>query len=885
MKKLIALTIALSLLSPVVRSNGQEPNLADLRAANEAWDDGKYAVALRAYLRLLQSQAGDQFVEPIATQTGESFQTEEITADGRAPRLSPDGSVIAFETGNSQAIVTRLVQVAGERAVVAELPGVGAVFSPSGKKVAYLKLSQNDEIKKAQAALDSAGDQIAARVAAQQTLNYLQWKHAVVTLRDLQTRQEKELQTGALLKSALAFGADGETVYFVGAREGETMRNDIYAITPASAQPVIVTEAEGYKTAPVIDPAGKVMLFLVPGANPFPPPRSAAPTRTEGQGQRPQTRGQAGGPQFAPTKFGVVDLASRKVAVINGVAPALAASGSAVAYVTRAGLENNLVLLPIGGEPATLLKTTERIDAPAFSPDSQRLVYQKMSRADWELYLIGRDGKNETRLTREIQHDILPRFISKDRVLAMIGEPRHRRAYLYDLTNNTRIQLFHNNTVRTISPEYGWAASQDGAKLMVWADRDGDTVSPERGVYLVHLDRKVTKADLIARLERNLAAETALQSEGQRIFAPIADEVRRALEQASTSRIYAHEKALFDFDSKHISRPGNKQAADYLFAAYKSFGYEPELQCFENRVALGGKTCNVLAKLPGTENPELIYVISSHFDSVAAGPGADDDTSGTAALLEAARMLAGRPQPATIIFASFTGEEGGLLGGREFVRRAQAEKLKITGALNNDMIGWANDHRLDNTIRYTNAGIRDIQHAAASLFTRLITYDARYHRGTDATAFFDAYGNIVGGIGSYPVLGNPNYHQATDLLETINHQLITETSKTTVASVMMLASSPSPVKDLKVISYDGKTAELSWSPSPEKSVRGYIVTYGFDNAPLRREKTVASRVTLRDVKPGTVVSVKAVNARGLEGWDWSRVMITQPASASSRSGQ
>ena len=88
-----------------------------------------------------------------------------------------------------------------------------------------------------------------------------------------------------------------------------------------------------------------------------------------------------------------------------------------------------------------------------------------------------------------------------------------------------------------------------------------------------------------------------------------------------------------------------------------------------------------------------------------------------------------------------------------------------------------------------------------------------------------------------------------------------------------------------MISYDGKTAELSWTPSPEKSVRSYIVTYGSDNGPLRREKTGAPRVTLRDVKSGTVVSVKAVNARGLEGWDWSRVTINQAANVSSRSGQ
>jgi len=90
--------------------------------------------------------------------------------------------------------------------------------------------------------------------------------------------------------------------------------------------------------------------------------------------------------------------------------------------------------------------------------------------------------------------------------------------------------------------------------------------------------------------------------------------------------------------------------------------------------------------------------------------------------------------PATIVFASFTGEEAGLLGSREFVRRAVEGRMKIAGALNNDMVGWANDHRLDNTIRYSNRGIRDVQHAAAMQFSRLITYDALYYKSTDAAS-------------------------------------------------------------------------------------------------------------------------------------------------------
>src|SRR5262249_20039674 len=227
---------------------------------------------------------------------------------------------------------------------------------------------------------------------------------------------------------------------------------------------------------------------------------------------------------------------------------------------------------------------------------------------------------------------------------------------------------------------------------------------------------------------------------------------------------------LFDFDSKHVSKPGNRRAAAFLFDSYTSFGYTPEYQWFEpaarGRTAAGqpsatqatgatratpeNRTANVVATLRGTMNPEIVYVVSSHYDSVEAGPGADDDSSGTAALLEAARVLAAHPLPATVVFASFTGDDSGLLGSREVVRRAVAADLHVAGALNNDMIGWANDQRLDNTNRYSNAGIRDVQHAAAMLFTRLITYDARYFKGTDAASLYDAYGDVIGGIRSQP---------------------------------------------------------------------------------------------------------------------------------------
>ena len=169
-------------------------------------------------------------------------------------------------------------------------------------------------------------------------------------------------------------------------------------------------------------------------------------------------------------------------------------------------------------------------------------------------------------------------------------------------------------------------------------------------------------------------------------------------------------------------------------------------------------------------------------------------------------------------------------------------------------------------------GIRDIQHAAAMLFTRLITYDALYFKGTDAVSLYDAYGDVIGGIGSYPVLGSPHYHQASDLLEFEDHELITETSKTTVATVMLLASSPSRLTNVKIerSASAPAAATVTWTPSPEKTVTSYIVDYGPPSNPHGHRLTVTQpAVTIPQLAPGSVVSVKAVNARGLEGWDWA----------------
>jgi hypothetical protein len=814
-----------------------------------AWDRGDYAGALTTYLQVLEGGASDEAFETIALQTGELFQTTELTKDGDAPQFSPDGQFIAYETGALLARTIKLASAAEPQKPIATLEGTRAIFSPDSKTIAYLKTVPSPSLRQAATAVDEG-----PATGRAQRLNALNAQLALeskLVARDLASGQETELDTGLFRKQGLAFTSKG--IIFAGTPpEGPVQ---IYATAPGAA-PAAFTTGEGEKAIGEVNSSGTAVIYTVrqPGA---------------GRG------GGGGGGQGNPT-FRLLTIADGRTTTVNGSAPTFSADGASIAYVVRGAAENRLVVAPVAdaADAAVVRTGPERIDAPSFSADGQRLAFQMMPKEDWEIYVVSRDGKTESRLTREIQHDLLPQFLDNQRLIGMIGEARHRRSYLYDVTTGKRTRLFHNNTIRTVAPEYTWIPSPDGQKLLIVAERDGDTVSPERGVYLVDLAQRITRDALRARVKANLASEQALRGKTEKLFAPIAGDVRKVVADASVARVFSYEKALFDFDSKHITRPGNKLASEYLFNKYKSFGYDPEFQWFAGRGALGGQTANVLATLKGTTNPELVYVVSSHYDSVAVGPGADDDTSGTSALLETARILAAHPQPATIIFASFTGEEAGLLGSREFVRQAVANKLEIVGALNNDMVGWANDHRLDNTIRYSNAGIRDIQHGAAMHFTNLITYDALYYKSTDAAAYYEAYGDIVGGIGSYPVLGNPHYHQSHDLLDTINHQLVTEVAKTTAATLMLLTSSPSRLADLKVDSVSNGAAKISWKAAPEKGITSYIIAYGpATNPEAQQMKVTAPTATVPKVSPGTVISVKAVNSRGLEGWDWARVAV------------
>lgn len=134
-------------------------------------------------------------------------------------------------------------------------------------------------------------------------------------------------------------------------------------------------------------------------------------------------------------------------------------------------------------------------------------------------------------------------------------------------------------------------------------------------------------------------------------------------------------------------------AASYIRNTLEEQGYQVRIQSFESE---GQTVQNIEVELPGATAPQEIAVVGAHYDSVADGPGANDNASGIAALLEIARLLAGETHARTLRLVAFVNEEqpfssGEQMGSRVYAERSRQRNEQIKAMISLETIGFYTD--------------------------------------------------------------------------------------------------------------------------------------------------------------------------------------------------
>ena len=288
---------------------------------------------------------------------------------------------------------------------------------------------------------------------------------------------------------------------------------------------------------------------------------------------------------------------------------------------------------------------------------------------------------------------------------------------------------------------------------------------------------------------------------------------------------------------------------------------------------------NVIATLKGTASPERFYVVTGHLDSRVTdvlnftddAPGADDDGSGVAVVLELARLFAIRQFPGTLVFATVAGEEQGLYGSAHMAAQMKAAGNDVQGMFSNDIVGasqaWDGTRPDPHSVRLFVEGIptavtpaqisvlqatggendgvthqlaRFVTDVAPSSLTgmniRVIWRRDRYLRGSDHLSF-QAQGYPAARLTEPRENFNHEHRnvevingvQFGDLAQFVDYNYTARVAKVNGAALWSLAANPATPKNLQIhttppAGFAGiNTTTLSWDANPEPDLAGYEV--------------------------------------------------------------
>lgn len=276
-------------------------------------------------------------------------------------------------------------------------------------------------------------------------------------------------------------------------------------------------------------------------------------------------------------------------------------------------------------------------------------------------------------------------------------------------------------------------------------------------------------------------------------------------------------RILTRFTESMFDEKPNARAYDFVIGQLQRWGYgegvnliEQEYRPFTDRPSVIWK--NIILQIPGGD-PQLSHeqiLMAAHLDSISAGdpkihaPGADDNASGVATLLEAARLFKGKEFKRTIKIVFFTGEETGLHGSRAYINHYRHELEDIVGVFNLDMFGYDGDN--DRCFEIHVGGLQDSNLIGGCLADTIETYEMNlnfeylihaalgssdhfpfWEEGVGAVTVLENFHthHFSGGCGEADV--NPNYHTENDLVSAMNLETSHTIAKAAIAAVARLA--------------------------------------------------------------------------------------------------
>ncbi|MBL8897110.1 MAG: M28 family metallopeptidase [Planctomycetes bacterium] len=317
--------------------------------------------------------------------------------------------------------------------------------------------------------------------------------------------------------------------------------------------------------------------------------------------------------------------------------------------------------------------------------------------------------------------------------------------------------------------------------------------------------------------------------------------------------------------------------------------------------AAGGaalRGANVIATLRGTREPERIYVVGGHYDSRASdtydvasdAPGANDDASGTAVVLELARVLAAVPLDATVVFACYTGEEQGLLGSIHHAQLLAEQKAQVAGMITNDIVGNSRGDDgqsepgflrvFSRSTPGSDAPSRQWARFAAEamrlhvpeLAPRLVFRLDRLGRGGDHRPFDER--GVPALRFSEPHEAYTRQHQDLreeggvrygDVLEGVDFAYLQRVARANLATLFRAAQAPASPREVRVRG-SGITVDLRWEAATSADLVGYEVMRRATTAPDWEERVwsgPATRVELALSADDYLYGVRAVDR---DGW-------------------